>query len=466
MNPPLKAFPPPEVTVPMRLLRRLLRVFGIAGADDKMRENADNWLELADKVWHYRRDQLNENERKDLLGRTDALRQARKERADAGKLKLLIEELENTLRRTGGRIYPKTALVENVEFFLVAAIVILGVRTYFVQPFKIPTNSMWPSYYGMTPLVYKTPAEEPGIAQKVFRFLAFGAKNYHVVAPDSGEISADFFEGGILAYTEVPGRRWLVMPATFHEYTLQVNGSPVKIQVPEDFRFDEVVQEAFFGGSQATLIGQLQKELQKGIKGVDERGTVESRVISVRPGGLSRVVRIPLGKTVGKGETLLAFDLLTGDQLFVDRISYHFMRPQVGQGFVFRTGNIPGIAETAGDQYYIKRLIGLPGDTLQIKEPMIWRNGSPIQGAAAFEKNAHREGLYRGYFNGNAANGARLLLTPDEKLTVPARSFFAMGDNSGNSSDGRYWGFVPAKDVVGRPLFVYYPFTRRWGPAR
>ena len=76
MNPPLKVFPPPEVSLPLRALRRLLRVFGIAGADDKMRENADNWLELADKVWHYRRDQLNEAERKDLLGRTDALRQA------------------------------------------------------------------------------------------------------------------------------------------------------------------------------------------------------------------------------------------------------------------------------------------------------------------------------------------------------------------------------------------------------
>lgn len=444
----------------MRLLRRLLRVFGIAGADDKMRENADNWLELADKVWHYRRDQLNDGERKDLLGRTDALRQARRERADAGKLKLLIEELEGALRRTGGRIYPKTALVENVEFFLVAAIVILGVRTYFVQPFKIPTNSMWPSYYGMTPLVYQNPAEEPGAAQKVFRFLAFGAKNYRLVAPESGEVSADFFDGGTLAYTEVPGRRWLVLPATFHEYTLLVNGSPVKITVPEDFRFDKVVLEAFFHGSKAEMIAQLQKSAASG-------DAAESHMIRIRPGmELYRVYRLALGKTVGKGDRLLSFDLLTGDQLFVDRISYHFMRPKVGQGFVFRTGNIPGIAATAGDQYYIKRLIGLPGDTLQIKEPMIFRNGSPIQGAAAFDKNAHREGLYQGYFNGNAANGAQLLLTPEEKLTVPPRFFFALGDNSADSADGRYWGFVPAKDVVGRPLFIYYPFTKRWGPAR
>jgi len=42
----------------------------------------------------------------------------------------------------------------------------------------------------------------------------------------------------------------------------------------------------------------------------------------------------------------------------------------------------------------------------------------------------------------------------------------AMGDNSYNSLDGRFWGYVPAKDAMGRPLFIYYPFSKRWGPAR
>ncbi|MDB6115544.1 MAG: lepB, partial [Lacunisphaera sp.] len=42
----------------------------------------------------------------------------------------------------------------------------------------------------------------------------------------------------------------------------------------------------------------------------------------------------------------------------------------------------------------------------------------------------------------------------------------AMGDNSLESADSRFWGFVPEKDVVGRPLFIYYPLTKRWGPAK
>ena len=106
-----------------------------------MRATAEHWLELAERVWHYRRDQLTETESQRLLGHTQEVREAVRTKEDAAKLKLLIEQLEETLRLTGGRIYPKTSLVENVEFFLMAAIVILGIKVYFIQPFKIPTNS-------------------------------------------------------------------------------------------------------------------------------------------------------------------------------------------------------------------------------------------------------------------------------------------------------------------------------------
>jgi signal peptidase I len=102
--------------------------------EKKMRDNASNWLEVASKVWNYRRDTLSAKESDELVERTGNLERLLKERADAARLKLGIESLEGVLVRTGGAIYPKTSLVENVEFFLVAAIVILGIRTYFVQP--------------------------------------------------------------------------------------------------------------------------------------------------------------------------------------------------------------------------------------------------------------------------------------------------------------------------------------------
>ena len=115
---------------------------------------------------------------------------------------------------------------------------------------------------------------------------------------------------------------------------------------------------------------------------------------------------LSVGKTVKKGEKILSFDILTGDLLFVDRITYNFFPPKVGQGFVFKTDNIhsqymekPQGSGNQVKQYYIKRLVGTPGDVLEVKSPVLTSNGQPITGAAAFDKNARREGLYRGYEN-------------------------------------------------------------------
>jgi signal peptidase I len=115
----------------------------------------------------------------------------------------------------------------------------------------------------------------------------------------------------------------------------------------------------------------------------------------------------------------------------------------------------------------------VPGDTLEIRRAgaqgsangigsaggTLLRNGEPITGAAALTKNNAAEGQYRGF-------QPLGLLQPGRVVEVPEHAFFALGDNSSNSSDGRYWGFIPEKDVVGRPLVIYYPFTRRFGPAR
>lgn len=429
-------------------------MFGFfASQEKKMRDNAGNWLELADKVYHYRRDVLVAAQVEELQSRTGELKTLLKERAGPEKLKLGIERLEDVLRRTGGMIYPKTALIENVEFFLVAAIVILGIRTYFVQPFKIPTNSMWPTYNGMTPEVFKTPAEEPGTLATAARLVAFGAWPHRMDAPADGEIVVPVFgeARGIVSCRVVPGRSWLVLPAQVREYTLFVGGQEAKVKLPMDFDFDWAIYEAFFARNGVPYSPQaMLDEIQR----LHRAGRSETRMING-----TQVVCIKTGKTVRAGERLLSFDEMTGDQLFVDRVSYHFMRPSVGSGFVFRTGGIPDIMNSAGDQYYIKRLVGVPGDKLEIREPALYRNGAPITGSTAFGENASRSHRYGGY-------QAIRALAPGKVETVPANAYFALGDNSYNSQDGRYWGFVPAKDVVGRPIMVYYPFTRHWGPAR
>lgn len=445
-------------------------MFGLFQSQEKkMRENAANWLELADRVYHFRRDVLPAAQVGELQSHAAALRALLKERAGAEKLKLEIESLEEVLRRTGGAIYPKSALVENVEFFLVAAIVILGIRTYFVQPFKIPTNSMWPTYNGMTPEIFMKPADEPSAAAMAARTVLFGAWAHRLDAPVEGEVlipvGGSQSRGNVHSRI-VPGRSWLVIPTDLREYTLLVGDKPVTLRVPMDFDMDWVVSEALLTPGKNYTTQRFGAEIERKLRA----GEFEVRNVD---GENLRCIRT--GRRVKAGERFLAFDELTGDQLFVDRMSYHFVRPDVGQGFVFRTGNIPGIANQYGDQYYIKRLVGTPGDEIEIVagkvlqdgstvvktegSGVLLRNGKPIEGSVAFKANNEQSGRYGGYQPYN-------LLALGEKAKVPEGKFLALGDNSGNSADGRYWGYVPGKDVAGRPLFIYFPFTKHWGPAR
>ncbi len=434
-------------------------MFGLfASQEKKMRDTAATWLEIAEKVWNYRRDVLTAGEASDLQKRTAELRQQVKVKAGAEKLKLSIEALEPVLRRTGGAIYPKTSLVDNVEFFLVAALVILGIRTYFIQPFKIPTNSMWPTYYGMTPEAFAKPADEPGPVATAARFVAFGAFPHRIKAPVDGEVLIPLGgrdHRGIVYRETVSGHSWLVIPTDLYKYTLIVGDQPVTVTLPQDFDFLWAIKEAFFDDGTPYSPNQLISDIFARI----ERREFVTAVVNGE-----EVQCLRTGKVVRKGDRVMSFDLVTGDQLFVDRFSYNFVRPNVGSGFVFRTDNIH--SENMRDrrtgqqleQYYIKRLVGVPGDTLEVKGTQLYRNGAPIMGAAAFEANARRLGQYPGY---QAAG----MLAPGQKVEVPAHSYYAMGDNSPNSEDSRYWGFVPYKDAVGRPLFIYFPFSRRWGPA-
>src|SRR6478609_5745885 len=156
-------------------------------ADGKARRHASHWLEMAERVYDYRRDLLTAPQLERLQSARAGLQASVKAKAAAQAIKAGIEALEKAMRECGGSLYPMSSMVENVEFFLVAAIVILGLRAYFVQPFKIPTNSMWPSYYGMKAESY-APGDEPGVLRKAARFAAFGARHYSVEAPADGEV--------------------------------------------------------------------------------------------------------------------------------------------------------------------------------------------------------------------------------------------------------------------------------------
>lgn len=408
----------------------------------KLREQAENWLRLAEKIYHFRKDIISEEDMKDLHDSSTTLNQAIKKKGqeDWGKVRLASEELEAVLKRpdVGGYFYPQSIWAEYAEMFLVAAIVALAIRTFFLQPFKIPTNSMYPTYNGMTHEVYSEESSPSGLGD-VFRFLSWGTVRRDIVAPASGEVLIP-----IQSYDKVPGRKFFLFPTVLNEFSVRVGDSETTFNVPGEFFPFEAFKDAFFP---------------------DENG--EWADVVRDPKNQSKITRIRgelflrTGKIVNQGDTVLSFAIHTGDALFVDRISYHFFRPDVGEAIVFKTENIPTIPKP--DKYYIKRLVGVPGDELRLSAPELYRNGEPIEGAGAFSKNAEQEGNYPGYTN---VRNWKHLTTTQDTLLIPEDSYFALGDNSPHSSDSRYWGFVPKREMVGKAMFIYYPFTHRWGLAK
>jgi signal peptidase I len=396
----------------------------------KARKEAVETLQMAQKIYDYRRDILPEGDREALDNLIKRMQSLVKDKNSAAEsLRHMQKELEPVMRRTGGHFYPKNFFAENSEMLLFAAILAIGIRTFFLQPFKIPTNSMYPSYNGMTAAVYMA-GEQPSPLVRPLRFLALGAKHFAVEAPQGGELSIST-ERSI-----VPGRKWLVIPAKKVRYTFYVGQTPVQLDLPLEFDIRLVVEPLLEGST---------------------------RTMARMPDG-TRVLKT--GIQVAQGETAFSFDLLTGDQLFVDRFSYHFSRPEVGDPIVFRTDNLENIDRDNRGKYYIKRCVGGPGDTLQIDPPGLQRNGEPNTGAKAFERNRLQEGEFSGYvYAGSSQNYPIPFFRGDDPITIPEGNYFAMGDNSPNSADSRMWGFVPQTEIVGRAVVIYYPFSHRWGLA-
>ncbi len=141
-----------------------------------------------------------------------------------------------------------------------------------------------------------------------------------------------------------------------------------------------------------------------------------------------------------------------GDRILVARFLYHFTSPSRGDIVVFKYPLDTHVV-------FVKRLIGLPGDTLSLRsgsvyvngvrqrEPYVARqpDGSPVPTVPA------------------APIAGSTLSQPwslNQPYKVPAGEYFMMGDNRLDSNDSRVWGPVPSKDIIGKAFFIYWPLSR------
>jgi signal peptidase I len=161
--------------------------------------------------------------------------------------------------------------------------------------------------------------------------------------------------------------------------------------------------------------------------------------------------------------------LMTGDHVIVDKLAYSphgsesarvlpYSDVKRGDIIVFRWP--VDIKDT-----YVKRVIGVPGDRIRIEDKTVYRNGAKLVEPYTQHVDPHRM-PFRDDFPSALVPAeiypqGRLMLEKNVRegeLVVPAGCYFAMGDNRDNSSDSRFWGFVPRENITGKPLLIYWSF--------
>ncbi|HNQ74060.1 MAG TPA: signal peptidase I [Verrucomicrobiota bacterium] len=364
------------------------------------------------------------------LAESRAVFQSRRPRAD---LEVQMKQLEATASQWL-KPYPHAGYRENFEVFLVAIAVAMAVRTFFVQPFKIPTGSMQPTLFGVTStpdFTYKRAMSPEMIAEEERARDA-------LVFPTGWPRIRDWFAG--ISYLDIKAKT---------DGVLQSVNPPVGIRI---FNFWQTLT---IGGRTHLILfppdyGQSDLRLRAGLE----------------PGQFFR-----------RGETVVHMKIQTGDHLFVDRMTYNFRPPKRGEIVVFQTAGIRH-ARMPQDQFYIKRLVALGGERVQIGDDRHLR----INGRRLDKTTPHFENVYsfdphqppaQSEYSGhvNDLNFHRLgmpgyaPLFPDGETvyTLPPDAYMVMGDNTLNSFDSRAWGTFPADNVIGKQFFVYWPITKRFG---
>lgn len=314
---------------------------------------------------------------------------------------------------------------EYIDIFAVALTVAFGLRALYMQPFKIPTSSMQPTLFGIHYIAdRKLPdGSKPIMAMpSLLQYCLYSTQTAKADIKKTGKLDvnsiAEYSNNIIFTWSQFSiGGNTYNLPGSFYNHVMRY------CKMSEKFDQESMLQAGVINPTLNDYLNYM--------------------------------------KPFNKGDELCNGWLSLGDHLFVDRFTFQFREPRRGDITVFNT---EGLSCRNTGYFFIKRLIGMPGDTLKIIDNMVYvkEKGAdkfkPITdfNIKAINKIYSGKGGYHGHL-------PEKRLAEGLEFKVPDDHYFMLGDNSSRSSDSRYWGPVPRENIVGRAFFVFWPLSRRWG---
>jgi len=397
------------------ITRRVLGIFW----KPKWQKHAKMVEKSAHRFINYKRDLLAPDRIDEMKSRIRDLKNASLTGTEDDS-KEAIKQLEASCQKSMPSYRPANPVAENIEVFFVAIVVALGLRAYVLQPFRIPTGSMQPTLNGIR--ATELPKEQhPNIITKAFEKISKGRSYIYAKVNEDKEPLYPYANQCLIEKNKF----WFFT----YTYLLFKDGTSLAIHAPK-----------------SQVLGKLRNEK----------------------------IFIKEFQSVQKGSKSDA-----GDMVFVDKFSYHFRKPKRSEVFVFDTLDITKIHQNSGPQgagsHYIKRLVGVPGDKMSITPPLLLIDGQipketiiqdvmnsagSFEGETGYELASSENGL--SYRPALSQIGQSLELKKDIRPIF--REYFALGDNTNNSLDSKYWGPVRQYNLIGPALFALWPFdTGHWG---
>jgi signal peptidase I len=156
------------------------------------------------------------------------------------------------------------------------------------------------------------------------------------------------------------------------------------------------------------------------------------------------VLGLHLGRIFNVPNAGMAPAIARGDEIYVDALTFRHKGPVRGDVVVFHGNGLPTLVRNY--QWQVKRIVGLPGDTVSIRDGTLCINDHPAPELTRFQYDIF---MYDNFLTNEAPS-----------YTVPPDAYFVLGDFSNGSYDSRFFGAVPAKNIVGRALFRCWPLAR------